>query len=256
MAKVPGDATRDVQSTVQQLNEEIEALRKRLRAVEKDESSGQSIQALNDKIESAIKTPNHQIFTVPVTFLAPVNVDGSIDFGDATILGQGVVRENVLTYRISDDDPSLKITLPGHTHVAGGLYCSKLLSGGDTHIFGDLRVSGSGPGKVVPHGIYLYNTLTFLEEYSYQTTRAHVTGTITAAYGVSEAGTSIQGNINVGGNDICSSNFTITSGSGWTDLSANQNLSISPGDEIQFDVDTVTGDVETLAIYFLVKVDS
>jgi len=115
----------------------------------------------------------------------------------------------------------------------------------------------SGPGTIAIYPLFLLKDTNFIQS----ATNIHAarfvhTGVIIGAYGRYVAGTSVAGNIQVGGNDIISSDFTLVSAGSWTDLAPDQNLSVTMNDRLRFDITTVVGNVTDVSFYVVVKVTS
>ena len=138
--RIPVDASPDVQKSVQDIRDALRALRIKQEALEAN--LAESVQRADDEsasIREEIAPGNFTEVKEETVFLGPVTFDGNV----TGINTDPSVIVPDLGYRIYSDDPSLKYSLNGHTHVAGGLYCSKLTSGGDADVFGTARVNGN-----------------------------------------------------------------------------------------------------------------
>jgi hypothetical protein len=138
--RIPVDAPRDVQASFQDVKDALrEAQQERDRLAARLEELTQIQAGDVSDLKEEIAPGNFNEVAEETVFLGPVTFEG----GTTGINTDPEVIVPDLGYRIRSDDPSLKYSLNGHTHVAGGLMCSKFTSGGDADVFGTVRATGN-----------------------------------------------------------------------------------------------------------------
>jgi hypothetical protein len=141
MAKVPIDASIDVQRSISALNGELDALRKEISRLKGAADPSDDIDDLRKQIKTlANQTTGDILFDTNDVFrgagaahavgLVPDPGLGAMPAGSERFLREdGAWIPGVTPFRIKADDPSNKYNIPGHLNVAGGIYCSKLTTG-------------------------------------------------------------------------------------------------------------------------------
>jgi hypothetical protein len=275
MATVPQDATQDVQFAVQELNQEIEDLRFLLRDVAFRAGQRDPELITRAQLDKRLAKPKHLDFTEVFRAAGPAHSIGYVPSTAPMMSGaypeghERVLREDAVwrmptvqgPFKTAPDDPHDKYNIQGHLHVAGGLYASKLLAGGDSDVFGDLRVSGALTGgaltvssidgplhtDIIPMYITLVAGIPVSTINLMQFRRA---GTITEAYAKRLDGTTADVNIQNASSDIRSADLTL-SGTGWTNFDTLQNTTVSVGNALDFEVAAVTGTITQLSMYIV-----
>jgi hypothetical protein len=270
MANVPQDATQDVQITVQELNQEIEGLKFLLRDVAFRAGQRDPDLVTQAQLNERLAKPKHLDFQEVFRAAGPAHSIGYVPSQAPMMSGaypeghERVLREDAVwrmptvqgPFSTEPDDPHDKYNIQGHLHVAGGLYASKLLAGGDSDVFGDLRVSGGltvasidGPlhTDIIPMYITLVAGIPVSTINLMQFRRA---GTITEAYAKRLDGTTADVNIQNASSNIRSADLTL-SGTGWTSFGTLQNTTVSVGNALDFEVAAVTGTITQLSMYIV-----
>lgn len=268
MATVPQDATHDVQQTVQELNKEIDDLKELNREVIFQASLRDRELVTHAQLDERLAKPKHLDFLEVFRAAGPAHSIGYVPSQAPEMSGaypeghERVLREDAVwrmptvqgPFKISADDPHDKYNIQGHLHVAGALYASKLLSGGDTDVFGDLTVTGalnasSISGPLHTDTIPMYITLAAgIPVSTINLSQFRRAGTITEAYAKRLDGTTANVNIQNASLDIRSADLTL-SGTAWTSFGTLQNTAISVGNALDFEVAAVTGTVTQIAMY-------